>query len=81
LQNLACPMLVIQGGNDPRVREIESRDVVEDLRAKGKDVEYLVFENEGHDVLKLENKVRCYNEIVDFFARHLQPGKSQASQG
>jgi len=73
LHQLACPMLVIQGQNDPRVREVESRDVVEQLRAKGKDIEYLVFENEGHDVIKFENKVRCYNEIVRFFAQRLNP--------
>jgi dipeptidyl aminopeptidase/acylaminoacyl peptidase len=73
LHNLACPMLVIQGHNDPRVREVESRDVVEDLRRQGKQVELLVFENEGHDVLKMENKVRCYNEITHFFVRHLEP--------
>ncbi|MGD8487625.1 MAG: alpha/beta fold hydrolase [Anaerolineae bacterium] len=74
LHQLACPMLVIQGANDPRVREAESRDVVEELRAQGKEIEYLVFENEGHDVIKFENKVRCYNEITSFFVKHLQPG-------
>jgi len=68
---LACPMLVIQGRNDPRVVEQESADVVESLRADGKDVDYLVFEDEGHDVLKLPNKVRCYEAIVDFFKAHL----------
>jgi len=73
LHQLACPLLVIQGHNDPRVREIESRDVVEDLRRQGKQVDLLVFENEGHDVLKLENKVRCYNEITTFFVQHLDP--------
>jgi pimeloyl-ACP methyl ester carboxylesterase len=71
LPQLACPMLVIQGANDPRVREAESRDLVEQLRARGKDISLLVFENEGHDVIKLENKVRCYNEMVQFFAEHL----------
>jgi dipeptidyl aminopeptidase/acylaminoacyl peptidase len=55
------------------VIEAESRDVVESLRAAGKDVEYIVFENEGHDVIKYENKVRCYNAITDFFKKHLQP--------
>lgn len=70
---LACPLLVIQGKNDPRVVEPESRDVVERLRASGKQVEYVVFENEGHDVLKYENKVRCYNAITDFFTKHLRP--------
>jgi len=73
LGQLACPLFVIQGQNDPRVREAESRDLVEELRAQGKQVEYLVFENEGHDVLKFENKVRCYNSIVTFFAQHLTP--------
>jgi dipeptidyl aminopeptidase/acylaminoacyl peptidase len=73
LHRLACPMLVIQGANDPRVREAESRDLVDELRAQGKEIEYLVFANEGHDVIKFENKVRCYNEIVQFFAKHLAP--------
>lgn len=71
LHQLACPMLVIQGRNDPRVRADESRDVVESLRGQGKQIEVLLFENEGHDVTRYENKVRCYNEIVRFFHRHL----------
>jgi pimeloyl-ACP methyl ester carboxylesterase len=73
LDDLACPLLVIQGNNDPRVVERESRDLVEDLRSKGKTIEYLVFENEGHDVLKFENRVTCYNRITKFFADYLKP--------
>ncbi len=73
LHNLACPMLVIQGANDPRVTEQESADLVETLREQGKQVEFLVFRDEGHDVLKFANKVTCYTRIVDFFAEHLQP--------
>jgi esterase/lipase len=75
LHQLACPLLVIQGANDPRVVLAESQGLVEELRAQGKQVELLVFENEGHDVIKFENKVRCYNAISDFFAEHLEPGK------
>ena len=71
IENISCPLLVIQGQNDPRVVEVESRGVVEDLRALGREVDYLVFEDEGHDVLKLPNRVRCYDTIVGFFARHL----------
>lgn len=73
LDNLGCPMLVIQGKNDPRVVERESSDLVADLRAKGKDIDYLLFENEGHDVLKYENRVTCYNAITDFFKKYLKP--------
>ena len=71
INQLACPMLVIQGQNDPRVTERESRDVVEQLRAHHKEVDYLVFPDEGHDVLKFANRVRCYNTITDFFKKHL----------
>ena len=71
IDGIAAPLLVIQGQNDPRVVERESHDLVEGLRALGKDVDYLVFEDEGHDVLKLGNRVRCYESIVGFFSEHL----------
>ena len=73
VNDIRCPLLVIQGKNDPRVIERESRDVVEELRARGKSVEYLMFEDEGHDVLKHDNRVRCYNAITEFFRANLQP--------
>lgn len=73
IDQISCPMLVIQGKNDPRVIERESRDLVERMRGQGKQVEYLVFDNEGHDVLKYENRVRCYTAITDFFKQNLKP--------
>jgi dipeptidyl aminopeptidase/acylaminoacyl peptidase len=73
LDNLACPLLVIQGKNDPRVVLAESRDLVENLRSQGKQADFLVFENEGHDVLKYENRVTCYNAITDYFKQYLKP--------
>jgi pimeloyl-ACP methyl ester carboxylesterase len=73
LKNMAAPMLVIQGRNDPRVVAAESEDLVGQLRAQGRELDLLIFEDEGHDVLKYENRVRCYNAIADFFARHLNP--------
>ena len=71
IDQIQCPLLVIQGKNDPRVIEQESHDLVDHLRSIGKKVDYLVFENEGHDVLKLENRITCYNTITDFFRQHL----------
>ena len=73
MDQLTCPMLVIQGANDPRVVEQESRDVVEQLQAAGKDAEIYVFEDEGHDVIKYPNKVKVYNMIVEYFEKHLKP--------
>jgi dipeptidyl aminopeptidase/acylaminoacyl peptidase len=71
IADISCPLLVIQGQNDPRVVERESRDVVDRLRELGREVDYLVFEDEGHDVLKLANRVHCYDTIVRFFSQHL----------
>lgn len=73
IHQLTSPMLVIQGRNDPRVVEQESRELAEELTQMGKTVELLVFEDEGHDVLKFENKVRCYNTMTHFFKSHLIP--------
>lgn len=73
LSGLACPMLVIQGANDPRVTKAESDELVAELRAAGKDVDYLVFSDEGHDITRLANKVRCYEAITSFFQQHLRP--------
>ncbi len=71
MQQIRCPLLVIQGKNDPRIIERESRDVVEQLQAAGKQVEYLVFEDEGHDVLKYANRITCYTTIAEFFKKYL----------
>lgn len=71
ISHVSCPLLVIQGQNDPRVVEQESHDLVDELRGIGRHVDYLVFDDEGHDVLKLPNRVRCYDTIVGFFSEHL----------
>lgn len=73
LHNLTAPMLVVQGRNDPRVVAAESEDLVRELQAEGRQIELLVFEDEGHDVLKYENRVKCYGAIADFFAKYLEP--------
>ncbi|HLE64571.1 MAG TPA: S9 family peptidase [Candidatus Bathyarchaeia archaeon] len=73
LQNLKCPLMIIQGKHDPRVPEPESAELVADMRKRGISVDYLVFEDEGHDVLRFKNRVLCYNTITDFFQKHLGP--------
>jgi dipeptidyl aminopeptidase/acylaminoacyl peptidase len=73
IENIKFPMLVIQGRNDPRVVAEESEDLVKHLQDIGKDVELLLFENEGHGVEKYENKVTCYNAITNFFKETLKP--------
>ncbi len=72
IDNVKCSMMMIQGRNDPRVVEKETFDVVERLRSRGLPVEYLVFEDEGHDVIKFRNRVICYKKITEFFKAQLK---------
>ncbi len=71
LHQLRCPMMIIQGKHDPRVPEPESAEVANDLTRKGIQVDYLVFEDEGHDVLRFKNRVTCYSKIAEFFLKNL----------
>jgi pimeloyl-ACP methyl ester carboxylesterase len=73
IDDLKCPLLVLQGAHDSRVTQADSDDLVARLRSLGKDVDYTVFENEGHDVTRYENRVTAYNSITDFFTKHLRP--------
>jgi dipeptidyl aminopeptidase/acylaminoacyl peptidase len=63
--------LVIQGAKDPRVVQKESDQVVKKLKEMGKDVEYLVFEDEGHGFMKTDNELKAYESIVKFITEKL----------
>lgn len=65
------PLLIVQGANDPRVKQRESDQMVAALRRAGKDVEYLLFADEGHGVTHWANRLRFYRRLEDFLAQHL----------
>lgn len=71
VDRITTPLLVAQGANDVRVVKAESDNIVEALRARGVDVEYLVKDDEGHGFLNPENQVDLYRATERFLARHL----------
>ena len=71
MDTVRCPMLVIQGSNDPRVPKEESDQVVARLRARGVPVEYMVFEDEGHGFTKRANSDAAHARIVDYLSEAL----------
>lgn len=75
-ENVAKPLLVVQGANDPRVLQIESDELVEAVRQNGVPVEYVIFPDEGHGFLKRDNRITASNAYVDFLDQYL---KGQAS--
>lgn len=71
VDQITTPLFVIQGANDPRVVKPESDQMVEALRARGVDVRYDVYEDEGHGFTKRENELRAYREISAFLEQRL----------
>ena len=68
---IKIPLLIAQGANDPRVKKEESEQIVKALKEKGKEVEYLLFENEGHMLLIQRNRLKFYERAEKFLAKHL----------
>lgn len=62
------PLLIIQGANDPRVKKAEADQIVIALREKGKQVSYLLANDEGHGFRKPVNNMAMYSEIEKFLA-------------
>lgn len=71
LDGLRVPLLIAQGGNDPRVPAAESEQLVEALRSRGIEHEYLFFPDEGHNLVRTENRLRFYAAAERFLGRHL----------
>jgi len=68
---ITAPLFVAQGANDPRVTKQESDQIVEALRQRGVEVEYMVKDNEGHGFQNEENRFDFYRAMEKFLRQHL----------
>jgi dipeptidyl aminopeptidase/acylaminoacyl peptidase len=71
VDQVRAALLVIQGAKDPRVVKAESDQMVERLRELGREVEYEVFEDEGHGFTRYTNEIRGYRLTADWLEHHL----------
>ena len=70
VDNIESPLLVIQGANDPRVKQAESDQIVIAMRDKELPVEYIVAPDEGHGFQGRENRIAMFARIEAFLADH-----------
>ncbi|MGE4541342.1 MAG: prolyl oligopeptidase family serine peptidase [Bacteroidales bacterium] len=68
---IIAPLFVAQGANDPRVNIAESDQIVEAMRTRGIEVEYMVKDNEGHGFRNEENRFDFYRAMEAFLKNHL----------
>ncbi len=71
IENVRCPMLILQGSNDPRVPQEESDQVVAKLRSLGRRVEYVIYPDEGHGFTNKKNADDAYGRVVEFLTKEL----------
>lgn len=71
VDDIERPLMVVHGANDPRVPINETEQAVEQLRARGREILYLRYEDEGHGISKRKNRIDCYQKVITFILEHL----------
>ncbi len=64
-------ILIVQGANDPNVTPKNVEEVIGRLNKAGIKYELLVFEDEGHGILKKKNRKMLYRRMAEFFHESL----------
>ncbi len=72
VDRIKTPLMVIHGKRDPRVPYTEAEQLVEALKKRGATVEYKLFDDEGHGISKLKNRLIVYPLVADFLDKHLK---------
>ena len=72
VDRIRAPLFVIQGKNDPRVPYTEAEQIVAALKKRGAKVEYKLFDDEGHGISKLKNRLELYPLVADFLDKYMK---------
>ncbi len=72
LDRVKAPVQLICGANDPRCPASDSVDARDKLAELGKEVELIVYEDEGHSFLRIENVINSELRRVEFLGRALE---------
>ena len=68
---IKVPLLVVQGANDPRVKQAESDQIVVAMRELNLPVEYIVAPDEGHGFNRPVNQMAFIASTEKFLAKHI----------
>lgn len=70
IDNIEAPLFVLHGENDPRV-PVEEAEQIASEASELVPTETLIFEDEGHGISKLENRITAYRRVVEFLEEHV----------
>jgi dipeptidyl aminopeptidase/acylaminoacyl peptidase len=66
VEKMRAPLFIVHGANDPRVPLSEAEQIHAVLTERGIRNELLVYEDEGHGLAKLANRIDCYPRVATF---------------
>lgn len=72
VDNIRKPLLIAQGANDPRVKQAESDQIVQAMKAKNIPVTYVLYPDEGHGFARPENNLSFAAITEAFLATRLE---------
>ena len=75
LDAIRAPLFIEHGRNDPRVPVSESEAIHEELVRRGVRCELVIYEDEGHTVEKLANRVDVFERATAFLDEVLEPAE------
>jgi acetyl esterase/lipase len=64
--SIQAPLFVIHGRNDPRVPVSEAQQLVDSLQARGVTCELVIYEDEGHGLARLGNRLDAFPRAIAF---------------
>ncbi|MCW5573645.1 MAG: S9 family peptidase [Steroidobacteraceae bacterium] len=68
---ISRPLLIMQGANDPRVKQAESDQIVAAMKAKKLPVTYVLYPDEGHGFARAPNRTSSYAISEGFLSKCL----------
>ena len=71
VDRIKAKLLIFHGANDPRVNIREAEQIVRTMRGNGRQVEFVVYPDEGHGIGKGANVMDYWGRIEEFLAKHL----------
>lgn len=71
VDRIVRPLMVVQGANDPRVKQAESDQIVAAMQERGIPVSYVLYPDEGHGLVRPENRLAFYAVAEAFLGRYL----------
>ncbi|ORA67048.1 S9 family peptidase [Mycolicibacterium elephantis] len=73
VQDLVAPLLLVHGANDTNVPPTESQQMYDALRTLGRTVEYLVFDDDGHEIDRRENRAVLLKAMSEWLLAAFSP--------